>query len=225
MILTWRSTSNTKKLRMAISIGSCQENLLLFVDRTANSSMKMVRMEIKRKIHWSKNQKLFFLQYKLWIFSRIPGYPLHAPESYFTYFRRNNVKAIVRLNKKIYEASRFSMAGFNHYDLFFKDGSTPTDAILRHFLKISESTNGAVAVHCKAGLGRTGSLIGCYIMKHYHLSAHETIAWIRICRPGSVIGHQQLWLEEYVFSEFIEKPETKRKSRNYEIWKRRSQEK
>ena len=24
----------------------------------------------------------------------------------------------------------------------------------------------------------------------------ETIAWLRICRPGSIIGHQQEWLEE-----------------------------
>ncbi len=47
-----------------------------------------------------------------------------------------------------------------------------------------------------AGLGRTGTLIGCYIMKHYKFTAAETIAWIRICRPGSVIGPQQNWLEE-----------------------------
>ncbi|XP_024940493.1 dual specificity protein phosphatase CDC14C isoform X2 [Cephus cinctus] len=124
------------------------------------------------------------------------GYPLLAPESYFAYFRRNNVSTIVRLNKKIYDAARFTEAGFDHKELFFVDGSTPTDSIMRQFLKIAENATGAVAVHCKAGLGRTGSLIGCYIMKHYHLTAHETIAWIRICRPGSVIGHQQQWLEE-----------------------------
>ncbi|XP_076658432.1 cell division cycle protein 14 isoform X4 [Halictus rubicundus] len=124
------------------------------------------------------------------------GYPLHAPESYFTYFRRNNVSTIIRLNKKIYDASSFTDAGFEHKDLFFVDGSTPTDSIMRQFLKIAENASGAVAVHCRAGLGRTGSLIGCYIMKHYHLTAHETIAWIRICRPGSVIGHQQQWLEK-----------------------------
>nr|CAD7459793.1 unnamed protein product [Timema tahoe] len=124
------------------------------------------------------------------------GYPLHAPESYFAYFRRNNVSTIVRLNKKIYDAARFVEGGFDHKDLFFIDGSTPSDAILKQFLAIAESATGGIAVHCKAGLGRTGSLIGCYIMKHYHFSACETIAWIRICRPGSIIGHQQLWLEE-----------------------------
>lgn len=33
-------------------------------------------------------------------------------------------------------------------------------------------------------------------MKHYRFTAPEAIAWIRICRPGSIIGQQQNWLEE-----------------------------
>lgn len=28
------------------------------------------------------------------------------------------------------------------------------------------------------------------------MTARETIAWLRICRPGSVIGQQQEWLEK-----------------------------
>jgi len=47
-----------------------------------------------------------------------------------------------------------------------------------------------------AGLGRTGTLIACFIMKHYKFTAAEAIAWIRICRPGSVIGPQQEFLVE-----------------------------
>ncbi|XP_076177795.1 cell division cycle protein 14 isoform X3 [Ptiloglossa arizonensis] len=136
------------------------------------------------------------------------GYPLHAPGTYFTYFRRNNVTTIIRLNKKIYDASSFTNAGFDHKDLFFLDGSTPTESITLQFLKIAETAPGAVAVHCKAGLGRTGSLISSFIMKHYHLTAHEAIAWLRICRPGSVIGHQQKWLEnnEPYFHSFVKEP-------------------
>ncbi len=124
------------------------------------------------------------------------GYPLHAPEAYFTYFRKHNVRCIVRLNKKIYDSKRFTDAGFQHVDLFFIDGSTPSDSIVKKFLDIAEATNGALAVHCKAGLGRTGTLIACYIMKHYKFTAAESIAWLRICRPGSVIGPQQHFLEE-----------------------------
>ncbi|CAF3360316.1 unnamed protein product [Rotaria sp. Silwood1] len=124
------------------------------------------------------------------------GYPLHAPEAYFTYFRKRNVSTIVRLNKKIYDSKRFIDAGFDHYELFFNDGSTPSDAITLKFLNIVEQAKGAVAVHCKAGLGRTGTLIGAYLMKHYKFTAAEVIAWLRICRPGSVIGPQQNYLEE-----------------------------
>ncbi|XP_030259415.1 dual specificity protein phosphatase CDC14AB-like [Sparus aurata] len=124
------------------------------------------------------------------------GYPLHAPEAYFVYFHQNNVTAVVRLNRKLYEGRRFEDAGFEHHDLFFLDGTTPSDLICRRFLHVCESTEGAVAVHCKAGLGRTGTLIGCYLMKHFRFTAAEAIAWIRICRPGSIIGRQQNFLEE-----------------------------
>ncbi|XP_046353487.1 dual specificity protein phosphatase CDC14AB-like isoform X1 [Haliotis cracherodii] len=124
------------------------------------------------------------------------GYPLHAPEAYFPYFRKHNVTTIVRLNKKIYDARRFTDAGFDHYDLFFIDGSVPSDSIVRQFLELSENTDGGIAVHCKAGLGRTGSLICCYMMKHYKFTAAEAIGWNRISRPGSVIGPQQNFLEE-----------------------------
>lgn len=124
------------------------------------------------------------------------GYPLHAPEFYFPYFRSRGITTIVRLNKRMYDARRFQDAGFEHKDLFFVDGSTPSDAIVNRFLSISENTDGGVAIHCKAGLGRTGTLIACYIMKHYKFTAAEAIAWIRICRPGSIIGPQQHFLEE-----------------------------
>ncbi|XP_041753210.1 dual specificity protein phosphatase CDC14C isoform X1 [Coregonus clupeaformis] len=144
------------------------------------------------------------------------GYPLHAPEAYFPYFRKHNITAIVRLNKKMYDAKRFTDMGFEHHDLFFVDGSTPNDSIVRKFLNICENADGAIAVHCKAGLGRTGTLIGCYMMKHYRLTASEAIAWMRICRPGSVIGPQQnfvedkqssLWSEGDVFREKMNKQE------------------
>ncbi|MED6279293.1 Dual specificity protein phosphatase cdc14ab, partial [Characodon lateralis] len=127
-------------------------------------------------------------------------YPLHAPETYFEHFRQNNVTAVVRLNKKLYESRRFEHAGFEHHDFFFMDGSTPSDLIIRRFLHVCESTEGAVAVHCKAGLGRTGTLIACHLMKHFRFTAAEAIAWIRICRPGSIIGPQQNFLEDSVLS-------------------------
>uniref|UniRef100_A0A2A4K9N7 protein-tyrosine-phosphatase n=1 Tax=Heliothis virescens TaxID=7102 RepID=A0A2A4K9N7_HELVI len=120
----------------------------------------------------------------------------HPPEMYIEYFLNNNVKIVIRLNKRLYDGNVFNNVGIIHYDLFFPDGSCPPRHILFKFLQISEEASCALAVHCKAGLGRTGSLIGCYLIKHYRMTSHEAIGWMRICRPGSVIGHQQGWLEK-----------------------------
>ena len=72
--------------------------------------------------------------------------------------------------------------------MFFIDGSTPPQNIADEFLKISEAEPGALAIHCKAGLGRTGTLIGLYAMKHFKFPAADFIGWIRIARPGSILG-------------------------------------
>lgn len=49
-------------------------------------------------------------------------------------------------------------------------------------------------MHCLAGLGRTGTLISMYLMKHNGFTASECIGWCRIVRPGSIIGPQQHYL-------------------------------
>lgn len=51
-----------------------------------------------------------------------------------------------------------------------------------------DKCEGKVAVHCKSGLGRTGTLIGMWIMKHFNMKAKDFIGWVRIVRPGSIHG-------------------------------------
>jgi cell division cycle 14 len=124
----------------------------------------------------------------------VDGVKTNTPETYFEYFDKLDVTGIVRFNNKVYDRKKFLEAGFNHYDLYFSDGGNPTDAIIKRFMEIAETEKGGLAVHCKAGLGRTGTLISLYLMKHYQITACEMIGWIRLCRPGSVIGPQQLFL-------------------------------
>lgn len=121
-------------------------------------------------------------------------YHKHPPKFYHHYFRDHNVTSIVRLNEPEYESSGFRDYGFEHHDLIFPDGYPPTSTIAARFIKIIDEAKGAVAVHCYAGIGRTGTLIAAYLMARYDFTPQMAVAWTRICRPGSVIGEQQDWL-------------------------------
>lgn len=124
------------------------------------------------------------------------GFRTWTPEDYSPVFKLIGVTAVVRLNDETYDSQRFIENDIKHKELFYVDGSCPSDQIIDDFLKFAENEPGAIAIHCKAGLGRTGTLIGCYAMKHFNFPAQEFIGWIRICRPGSVLGPQQHFLVE-----------------------------
>jgi cell division cycle 14 len=124
------------------------------------------------------------------------GHRVNTPKDYIPIFKKFNVTTVVRLNTKTYNAKDFKDAGIAHHDLYFHDGTTPTVDIINRFIELAEHEPNAIAVHCKAGLGRTGTLIGCYAIKHYHFNPAYFIGYIRICRPGSVLGPQQHFLIE-----------------------------
>jgi protein-tyrosine phosphatase len=126
------------------------------------------------------------------------GYCTLSPADYIPYFQKHDVGLVVRLNKKNYEEQDFIDAGIDHLDQFYLDGSCPPMDILQRVLRGFEAVpkHKAFAVHCKAGLGRTGTCIGAYLMKHHRMTAPEVIAWMRICRPGMVIGPQQQFLQD-----------------------------
>lgn len=124
-------------------------------------------------------------------------HPAVRPQQLIEPFRKLNVKGVIRLNDKLYNAGSFEREGVQVHELEFPDGSNPEDHIIQKYIALSEKYIGAreaIAVHCRAGLGRTGTLIGCYIMNNYNFDAKQLIAWMRICRPGMVVGEQQQFM-------------------------------
>ncbi|KAF9191077.1 cell division control protein 14 [Haplosporangium sp. Z 767] len=121
-------------------------------------------------------------------------------QSVLDYFGTHSVKCVIQLNDKMYDEKHFQALGIEHKELIYPDGTCPPLHIVNEFLEICmdviEKKGGVVAVHCMAGLGRTGTLIGAYLMRKYDLTARTTIAFLRLMRPGSVVGPQQNWLAE-----------------------------
>ena len=117
-----------------------------------------------------------------------------SPAHYVDILRQLDVQAVVRLNVPEYNKEEFTKEGFGFADLFFEDCTCPPAEVVAKFMLIAESLPGAIALHCKSGLGRTGTLIALFMMQHHGFTAREAMGWLRVVRPGSVIGPQQQYL-------------------------------
>lgn len=135
------------------------------------------------------------------------------------HFSDRNIGLVVRLNSPLYSPSFFEALGIQHLDMIFEDGTCPTLSTVRKFIRLAHETitvkKKGIAVHCKAGLGRTGCLIGAYLIYRHGFTANEVIAFMRFMRPGMVVGPQQHWLHlnQGVFREWWIEERIERKLR------------
>ena len=58
------------------------------------------------------------------------------------------------------------------------------------------TNNEPVMVHCLAGLGRTGTILACYMIKYQKMSTQDAIDFVRERRHGSIQSYSQ---EEIIF--------------------------
>ena len=109
------------------------------------------------------------------------------------FLRSERVVAIISLNES--ELDWSSLAPLAHLRCPVTDYKPPSLDQLeecRNFWELHRKTGGLVAVHCNAGMGRTGTVLGALMLcEDSTLSADTAIKRIRQLRRGSVQTYKQ----------------------------------
>jgi len=132
-------------------------------------------------------------------------------KSYFE-FKEKKISVIVLLaedNECLLKAGRnlrslYLQEGFKVIYLPVRDFSIPSTEELEDYKSALEITcelarrGHHIAIHCSAGIGRTGMFAACLAKKIFSLSGEEAINWIRQYIPGAVETPEQKHLVIYL---------------------------
>ena len=107
------------------------------------------------------------------------------------------IKSIVTIREEPLDESW--TRDINYLHVLSNDMGVPEFNDLIHtvdFIHRRITSNEPVLVHCLAGMGRTGVILACYLVKYQNMSADEATQKVRKERPGSIQSYPQ---EEIIF--------------------------
>jgi len=165
--------------------------------------------------HWAEDQMAIKGLYSTWITDQIIAIARPNTINILKYdmigqFKSCGIKTIINLQKPgehpycghglvegagfSYDPQLFMDNGIFHYNFGWDDYGVTTISTLLDMVRVFKfaTDEGKVAVHCHAGLGRTGVLITCFLVYHWRISANRAIQQMRMNRPQAVQTRQQM---------------------------------
>ncbi|XP_016069812.1 PREDICTED: protein tyrosine phosphatase domain-containing protein 1 isoform X2 [Miniopterus natalensis] len=164
---------------------------------------------------WSKQEQAIKGIYSSWVTDSIlamarPSTELLEKYCIIEQFRSHGLKTIINLQRPGEHAScgnpleqesgftylpeAFMEAGIYFYNFGWKDYGVASLTTILDMVKVMTFAlqEGKVAIHCHAGLGRTGVLIACYLVFATRMTADQAIVFVRAKRPNSIQTRGQL---------------------------------
>ncbi|NP_001288710.1 protein tyrosine phosphatase domain-containing protein 1 isoform 1 [Mus musculus] len=164
---------------------------------------------------WSEQEQAIKGVYSSWVTDNIlamarPSSELLEKYRIIEQFLGQGIKTIINLQRPGEHAScgsaleqesgftylpeAFMEAGIYFYNFGWKDYGVASLTAILDMVKVMTFAlqEGKVAVHCHAGLGRTGVLIACYLVFATRMTADQAIIFVRAKRPNSIQTRGQL---------------------------------
>ena len=133
-----------------------------------------------------------------WIIEKkLAGSAIPTSKEEIDWVKQEGVKSIVTIREEPLEEEWLEDVNYLH--IHSNDMGVPEfDDLINSvdFLHQRITNDEPVMVHCLAGLGRTGTVLACYLIKYEQMSADDAIQKIRNERHGSIQSFSQ---EEIIF--------------------------
>ena len=128
---------------------------------------------------------------------KLAGSAIPTSKDEINWLHEQGVKSIVTIREEPLDENWVGEMKYLH--VHSNDMGVPTFDDLKEsvdFIHNRIEDNEPVMVHCLAGLGRTGTILACYLIKYEKMSAEDAIQHVREKRHGSIQSFVQ---EELIF--------------------------
>ncbi|GAN33696.1 MAG: protein phosphatase [Candidatus Brocadia sp. AMX2] len=109
------------------------------------------------------------------------------------FLKDNGIEAIVSLTELPLPKTLIEEFGFEYKHIPIADLTSPTQEQIEEFVTFVNGlifSKKRIVVHCDAGIGRTGTMLACYLVSKGY-NAKKAIAEVRKRRPGSIETMEQ----------------------------------